>query len=370
MVANCTQADGSCGGSPPGTAPAELITAMYYGYPNYSHICVNPIGSSCQVTLLSLDSVYFNMSGTYPIKAVTSSGSGLVFGQWMSNAGTFANKNSASTAFTVTGWGYIGFSVERIATEYWGGYIAGMQGNNDLPMVVSAASGEFYVPNPTWVTCSRLQCADTGETLSIWVGIGSGFTGSDIWQAGVDVNIGWINGQATWGTWIDPWYEYFTPSSSGSVSVYNSIGTIYPGDLVQVIVGTVSIGGSLYPSFEISDLTRSTSVSGNLNLALPLPSDSAEWVGEDPQDGALAWGMSARAVLPSTPAFHFLNPTLTASCGPVTSCPSLGTNSWLSPVEAMTGYSMNPVSSALSIGQQLTASQLYNGLDEYNVTYS
>jgi hypothetical protein len=370
LVADCTQI-GSCGGDPAGSAPRELITTMYFGYPNYGYICLHPTGSTCQYKLLSLDSVYFNSSGTYPIKAVVSSGSGTTFSQWISSAGVFANKNSASTTFTVTTWGYIGFTVNRTATGTWGGYVAGMAGNNDNPMVVSAVSGEFYVPSPTWIPCTTLQCGALGESLSIWVGMGGGFTQNDIWQAGVDVNIGWINGGGSWGTWIDPWIQLYSGPGSHSTSVYNYISAISPGDLIKVTVGSTIVGGQTYPSYQISDTTTGHSVSGHFSAPVSPPSDSAEWIAED-QGQSGGWG-SALAVLPSTPMFHFVNPTMTATCSPHVSCPNLGSVSWLNALEVQSCYSVNTVSNTgpiLTISQQLNASQLYNGLDEFNITYS
>ncbi|HYA58557.1 MAG TPA: G1 family glutamic endopeptidase [Thermoplasmata archaeon] len=147
--------------------------------------------------------------------------------EWLTTAGSLTSSTSNPTLFTPNGSGTLYLiALDEHTQGGWVGYIYSISG---LTGEVTSISGTFILPTAT----------EMG--FGIWMGIG-GMTGTDLWQAGVQVNKS--------GT-VAPWYEAYVPGGNQTVEYGHSF-PIALGDKVEV---TVTSDGGIC-TFAIQDLSR------------------------------------------------------------------------------------------------------------------
>lgn len=197
-------------------------------------------------------SVTLDASTTYEIQAV-SIASGYKFFQWETSSGSIDNYEGAQTYLnTGTSSGSL-VLVLTGTTNNWAGFVQSGTANG--------VTVEFCVPSASYVSGGT-----NPNVFGIWVGIGGTTSVSNLWQAGVAVNVS-SSGAET----VTPWYEALPAGP-----VYNSGMHFNAGNLIQVWTN-YSSGVS---TFEIKDYTSGQSWGGSFSYT-PLTS-TAEWMVEDP----------------------------------------------------------------------------------------
>lgn len=249
---------GGGGGSSGSTTTYETVSVDVFNSNGYV-----TIGSS---NLYNGDSINLVQYDTYSI-SFHSTNSNYAFEEWASSAGSISNTLQSSTSLYVTSSGILSPVLNRTVNSLsWSGYVI-------CGGITSASSNILMPSNVKWSPDKHFPI----ESISPWVGIGGYFDsdGSQLWQAGVDINVTNTTGLSSTVT-MTPWYEYIVESSTGNIVQnilkWNDDFQISEGDIVSVHVWIS--GSSSY--FTIEDKTIGDQWSGSVPY---LPSEnSADYI--------------------------------------------------------------------------------------------
>jgi hypothetical protein len=167
-------------------------------------------------------------------------GSGTMFRQWASDAGTFDSQTSTSTTFHQAG--NSGSKVMVLngvipPTLNWGGYIGDVHWIPFDPLYGYSAALTFAIP-----TTLQYVSAPNGasDIMLVWTGLG-GWTGSGaLWQAGIKIQVNSGN-SVTLQAFTDECISF-----TMCQGLYTFSNPLAKGDTVQIVVSYLSSTGVSY----------------------------------------------------------------------------------------------------------------------------
>lgn len=190
------------------------------------------------------------------------------FSQWATDAGSLASNSSTPTQFTPTESGTLTL-VTKWNPSGWIGY-----SDSSCAPSCTSVSGVFTLP---------LSGGIAG--IGMWVGIGglplTGGTYTNLWQAGVQMNISGTNSSAIHAFWV----ACSGPTICSGPTHYNYAFPINPGD--RIFVWVESGWGPSW--FEIRDLSQPGNPTWSLtDSSFSASTQNVEWVDEPLQKGTFS----------------------------------------------------------------------------------
>ena len=192
--------------APPSCTPSTNEFVVHI----YNQLSVGPVGyvfaspevltpSGTYLSNLADGAVVCMSPGDSTIITAEMTDSSYGFYQWSTTAGSVASVTSSPTTFTADGSGGALDMVSTWTDGPWAGYVQSAAANQ--------ASGQFTVPSLAGtVSCSGYNCPTW--YLGIWVGIGGTTGTSNLWQAGIDMDVNWVS-TGTAGEYVTTYFAWW-----------------------------------------------------------------------------------------------------------------------------------------------------------------